>query len=168
MNQGIPNKVFTDNVDPLDDQIRTHFLAANSLLRAIVAGQRRLMPIDTLSTKAPFITSLFLVRAPNNVTCYEEYFAIFSPIAEDSLIDALAEDEPITFEEHDMVGVPAIDSTLKSMCAEHAGRLQVDEMRFIAGFENQEIADLRGVTEITVRRDSSQACAILTETTDDN
>ena len=45
--------------------------------------------------------------------------------------------------------------------------VQVVEMRFFAGFENQEIAELLGLTEKTVRRDWLQARALLSEVLDD-
>ena len=61
----------------------------------------------------------------------------------------------------------AIDSALTSMRAQHDRLVQVVEMRFFAGFENQEIAELLGVTEKTVRRDWLQARALLSGVLDD-
>ena len=61
----------------------------------------------------------------------------------------------------------AIDAALTRMRDEHARLVQVVEMRFFAGFENQEIAELLGVTEKTVRRDWLQARALLAEVLDD-
>jgi len=156
--------------------------AAYARLRAIAAGQRRRMPVGTLNTTA-LVNEAFL-RIPSAHTSMdrERYFALFASVVRNTLIDhvrarraqkraapivTLTDDTPIAFEARDVDRLLAIDAALTAMHASHARLVQVVEMRFFAGFENQEIADLLGVTEKTVRRDWLQARALLSEVLDD-
>ena len=168
--------------DPTGDLAQTLLPAAYARLRAIAAGQRRRMPVETLNTTA-LVNESFLRIAPTNAgTDRERYFALFSRVVRNTLIDhirsrraqkrdapvvSLTNDAAIAFQERDMDRLLAIDSALTSMRAQHDRLVQVVEMRFFAGFENQEIAELLGVTEKTVRRDWLQARALLSGVLDD-
>ncbi|MEO8460851.1 MAG: ECF-type sigma factor [Dokdonella sp.] len=169
--------------DPAGDLEQTLLPAAYARLRAIAAGQRRRMPVGTLNTTA-LVNEAFLRIASTHASAdRERYFALFARVVRHTLIDhirsrraqkretplpSLAEDDPIAFQERDMDRLLAIDAALTRMRAEHARLVQVVEMRFFAGFENQEIAELLGVTEKTVRRDWLQARALLAEVLDDD
>lgn len=162
---------------------RTLLPAAYARLRAIAAGQRRRIPVATLNTTA-LVNESFLRIAPTQAgTDREHYFALFARVVRNTLIDhirsrraqkrdvplvSLSDAESIFFEERDMDRLLAIDHALSGMRAQHARLVQVVEMRFFAGFENQEIAELLGVTEKTVRRDWLQARALLSEVLDDD
>ena len=168
--------------DPTGDLAQTLLPAAYARLRAIAAGQRRRMPVETLKTTA-LVNESFLRIAPTNAgTDRERYFARLSRVVRNTLIDhirsrraqkrdapvvSLTNDAAIAFQERDMDRLLAIDSALTSMRAQHDRLVQVVEMRFFAGFENQEIAELLGVTEKTVRRDWLQARALLSGVLDD-
>lgn len=157
--------------------------AAYARLRAIAAGQRRRMPVGTLNTTA-LVNEAFLRIAPTHASAdRERYFALFARVVRNTLIDhirsrrsqkrevstvSLAEGDAIAFKERDIDRLLAIDAALTAMRAQHARLVQVVEMRFFAGFENQEIAELLGVTEKTVRRDWLQARALLAEVLDDD
>lgn len=179
-NQG---DVQTSNAGAAGELERTLLPAAYARLRAIAAGQRRHMPVATLNTTA-LVNEAFLRIASNHASGdRERYFALFARVVRNTLIDhirsrralkrdapmvSLAEDDPIAFEERDMDRLLAIDAALTTMRTEQVRLVQVVEMRFFAGFENQEIADLLGVTEKTVRRDWLQARALLADVLDDN
>lgn len=173
----------TSPTSPARDLERTLLPAAYARLRAIAAGQRRRMPVGTLNTTA-LVNEAFLRIAPDNANAdRERYFALFARVVRNTLIDhirsrrsqkreapivTLADDDPIAFQERDMDRLLAIDAALTTMRAQHTRLVQVVEMRFFAGFENQEIAELLGVTEKTVRRDWLQARALLAEVLDDD
>lgn len=173
----------TSPTEPSGDLERTLLPAAYARLRAIAAGQRRRMPVGTLNTTA-LVNEAFLRIAPDNANAdRERYFALFARVVRNTLIDhirsrrtqkreavlaSLPEDDSIAFEQRDMDRLLAIDAALTSMRTQHARLVQVVEMRFFAGFENQEIAELLGVTEKTVRRDWLQARALLAEVLDDD
>ncbi|MCU0755335.1 MAG: ECF-type sigma factor [Xanthomonadales bacterium] len=53
------------------------------------------------------------------------------------------------------------------MADTHARLVRVVELRFFAGYENREIAEIFGVNEKTVRRDWLLARAMLAELLDD-
>ncbi len=174
--------VLASEAEPQDDLAQTLLPAAYARLRAIAAGQRRRMPVETLNTTA-LVNEAFLRIAPAHGSGdREHYFALFARVVRNTLIDhirsrlvlkrdvsmvSLAEDDPLAFEERDMDRLLAIDAALTAMRATHARLVQVVEMRFFAGFENQEIAELLGLTEKTVRRDWLQARALLAEVLDD-
>lgn len=156
--------------------------AAYARLRAIAAGQRRRLPVDTLNTTA-LVNEAFLRLTPEKSPINREhYFALFATVVRHALIDhirarrsqkrdvsvvSLGDAQPLAFEARDMDRLLAIDTALTEMRAHHHRLVQVVEMRFFAGFENQEIADFLGVTEKTVRRDWLQARALLAEVLDD-
>ncbi len=177
-----------DNVEaevdvPTASLVQTLLPAAYARLRAIAAGQRRRMPVGTLNTTA-LVNEAFL-RIPSAHTSIERerYFALFASVVRNTLIDhirarraqkrdaplvSLEDDAPIAFEARDIDRILAIDAALTAMRRSHARLVQVVEMRFFAGFENQEIADLLGITEKTVRRDWLQARALLSEVLGDD
>ena len=173
----------TSEADPASDLAQTLLPAAYARLRAIAAGQRRHLPVATLNTTA-LVNEAFLRIAPSPASAdRERYFALFARVVRNTLIDhirsrrtqkrdapivSLAEGDQIAFEERDMERLLAIDSALTTMRTQHARLVQVVEMRFFAGFENQEIAELLGVTEKTIRRDWLQARALLAEVLDDD
>lgn len=175
--------VLASKADPGGELERTLLPAAYARLRAIAAGQRRRIPVATLNTTA-LVNESFLRIAPTRAGMEREhYFALFARVVRNTLIDhirsrraqkrdvpmvSLIDDDPIAFEERDMDRLLAIDHALSTMRAQHARLVQVVEMRFFAGFENQEIAELLGVTEKTVRRDWLQARALLAEVLDDD
>ncbi len=183
MSHDIPRDVLTAEADPAGDLEQTLLPAAYARLRAIAAGQRRRMPVATLNTTA-LVNEAFLRIASTDASAdRERYFALFARVVRNTLIDhirsrrsqkryapivSLADDAPIAFEERDMDRLLAIDAALTTMRAQHARLVQVVEMRFFAGFENQEIAELLGVTEKTVRRDWLHARALLAEVLDDD
>ena len=182
MNQEIPNEMAAANIDAPDALTRTLLPAAYARLRAIAAGQRRRLPVATLNTTALVNEAFLRIASTEAGADRERYFALFARIVRNTLIDhirarraqkrdapvvSLLEDDPIAFDERDMDRLLAIDAALTRMRAEHARLVQVVEMRFFAGFENQEIADLLGLTEKTVRRDWLQARALLAEVLDD-
>ncbi len=157
--------------------------AAYARLRAIAAGQRRRMPVATLNTTALVNEAFLRLPSTHGSKDREHYFALFAVVVRNTLIDyirarsaqkrdaplvTLADDSPIVFEARDMDRLLAIDAALSAMRTRHARLVQVVEMRFFAGFENQEIADLLGVTEKTIRRDWLQARALLSEVLDDD
>lgn len=178
-NQGDALATEADSASNLE---QTLLPAAYARLRAIAAGQRRHMPVATLNTTA-LVNEAFLRIASTHLTGdRERYFALFARVVRNTLIDhirsrraqkreapmgSLAEEDPIAFEQRDMDRLLAIDAALTTMRDQHARLVQVVEMRFFAGFENQEIADLLGVTEKTVRRDWLQARALLSGVLDD-
>jgi RNA polymerase sigma factor (TIGR02999 family) len=55
----------------------------------------------------------------------------------------------------------ALDSALERLAAFDARKAKVVELRYFGGLEAQEIADVLGVSEITVRRDWKMAKAWL-------
>ena len=182
MNQEIPNEMAADDVDSPDPLTRTLLPAAYARLRAIAAGQRRRMPVATLNTTALVNEAFLRIASTETGSDRERYFALFARVVRNTLIDhirarrtqkrdapivSLLENDPIAFEERDMDRLLAIDAALTRMRAEHTRLVQVVEMRFFAGFENQEIAELLGLTEKTVRRDWLQARALLAEVLDD-
>lgn len=159
--------------------------AAYARLRAIAAGQRRRMPVATLNTTA-LVNEAFLRIAPTPIsTDRERYFALFARVVRNTLIDhvrglrAQKRDAPlasvdvngeeaIAFEARDIDRLLAVDTALNQMRARHERLVRVVEMRFFAGFENEEIAEVLGVAEKTVRRDWLQARALLAEVLDDD
>lgn len=175
--------ILTAESNPERDLEQTLLPAAYARLRAIAAGQRRRMPVATLNTTALVNEAFLRITSTDASTDRERYFALFARVVRNTLIDhirsrrsqkryapivSLAEEAPIAFEERDMDRLLAIDAALTTMRAQHARLVQVVEMRFFAGFENQEIAQLLGVTEKTVRRDWLQARALLAEVLDDD
>ncbi len=183
MKQGFPNEVSKAIAESPDDLTRTLLPAAYARLRAIAAGQRRRMPVATLNTTALVNEAFLRIASTHEDADRERYFALFARVVRNTLIDhirsrrarkrdapivSLAEDAPIAFEERDMDRLLAIDAALTTMRVEHTRLVQVVEMRFFAGFENQEIAELLGVTEKTVRRDWLQARALLAVVLDDD
>ncbi len=178
-NQG---DVLTPDADPAGDLEQTLLPAAYARLRAIAAGQRRRIPVATLNTTALVNEAFLRIASSEASPDRERYFALFARVVRNTLIDhirsrrtqkrnapmvSLADDDPIAFEERDMDRLLAIDAALTRMRDEHARLVQVVEMRFFAGFENQEIAELLGLTEKTIRRDWLQARALLAEVLDD-
>jgi DNA-directed RNA polymerase specialized sigma24 family protein len=59
-----------------------------------------------------------------------------------------------------------IDAALTAMREHHPRLVQVVELRYFAGFENLEIAQILGVTERTIGRDWLHARARLAEVLD--
>ncbi|MEO7014590.1 MAG: ECF-type sigma factor [Dokdonella sp.] len=168
--------------DPAQALEQTLLPAAYARLRAIAAGQRRRMPVATLNTTALVNEAFLRIYSTHASAERERYFALFARVVRNTLIDhirsrrarkrdvpiaSMAEDAPIHFDERDMDRLLAIDAALTTMRDQHARLVQVVEMRFFAGFENQEIAELLGLTEKTVRRDWLQARALLSEVLDD-
>lgn len=156
--------------------------AAYARLRAIAAGQRRGIPVATLNTTA--LVNEGYIRMVNSGSGLdrEHYFALFATVVRNALIDhirsrhaqkrdapevSLVEAAEVALDTRDMERLMAIDEALSTMRTQHGRLVRVVEMRFFAGFENQEIADLLGVTEKTVRRDWLQARAMLSEVLDD-
>ncbi len=150
--------------------------AAYARLRAIAAGQRRWMPVAPLNKTALVNEAFLRIASGHEGAERERHFALFARAVRNTLIDhirsrrarnrdaprvSLTDDAPIAFEERDMDRLLAIDAALTTMRVQHTRLVQVVEMRFLAGFENQEIAELLGPTEKTVRRDWLQARALL-------
>lgn len=178
-NQG---NFLTSEAEASRDLEQTLLPAAYARLRAIAAGQRRRLPVATLNTTA-LVNEAFLRIAPTETGAdREHYFALFARVVRNTLIDhirsrrtqkrnapmvSLTEGDPIEFDERDMDRLLAIDAALTTMRVEHARLVRVVEMRFFAGFENQQIAELLGLTEKTVRRDWLQARALLAVVLDD-
>lgn len=177
------SNALTSEADLHDDLAQTLLPAAYARLRAIAAGQRRRMPVETLNTTALVNEAFLRIASAYGSGDRERYFALFARVVRNTLIDhirsrrvqkrdvsivSLAEDDPLALEERDMDRLLAIDAALTAMRAKHARLVQVVEMRFFAGFENQEIAELLGLTEKTVRRDWLQARALLAEVLDDD
>lgn len=180
---GIPNEVSTANVEPPDHLTQFVLPIAYARLRAVAEGQRRRMPVQILNTTVLLNEAFLRLPVSKDAMDGEHLFAPFVPIGRNTLIDhirarrsqkrdapivSLAEDAPIAFEERDMNCLLAIDEALTAIRTQHARLVQVVEMRFFAGFENQEIAELLGVTEKTVRCDWLHARAPLAEVLDDN
>ena len=168
--------VLTSEADPASDLEQTLLPAAYARLRAIAAGQRRRMPVATLNTTALVNEAFLRIASTHASGDRERYFALFARVVRNTLIDhirsrrtqkrdapivSVADDDSIAFEERDMDRLLAIDSALTTMRSQHTRLVQVVEMRFFAGFENKEIAELLGLTEKTVRRDWLQARALL-------
>ena len=168
---------------PEDDLTASLLPAAYARLRAIAAGQRRRLQVDTLNTTA-LVNEAFL-RLSSSVSQLgrERYFALFASAVRNALIDhirkqraqkrdvamdSLSENPGIEFEARDIDRLLSIDTALSAMRPGHERMVKVVEMRFFAGFDNFEIAGLLGVTEKTVRRDWLQARAILAEVLDDD
>ncbi len=175
--------VLTPAAGPAGELQQSLLPAAYARLRAIAAGQRRRMPVGTLNTTA-LVNEAFLRIASSQADAdRERYFALFASVVRNTLIDhirfrhahkrdapmvSLGDETPVAFEARDMDRLLAIDAALTAMRDRHARLVRVVEMRFFAGFENQEIAELLGVTEKTVRRDWLQARALLAEVLDDD
>ncbi len=183
MNHDDPNDVGAEIVDPTADLKQSLLPAAYARLRAIAARQRRRMPVATLNTTALVNEAFLRIPSAHGNKDREHYFALFAGVVRNTLIDyirarsaqkrdaaivTLADDSPIAFEARDMDRLLAIDAALTAMRTRHSRLVRVVEMRFFAGFENQEIADLLGVTEKTIRRDWLQARALLSEVLDDD
>lgn len=175
--------VLTPAADPAGELNQSLLPAAYARLRAIAAGQRRRMPVGTLNTTALVNEAFLRIASSHAHADRERYFALFASVVRNTLIDhirfrhaqkrdapmvSLGDEAPIAFEARDMDRLLAIDAALTSMRDRHARLVRVVEMRFFAGFENLEIAELLGVTEKTVRRDWLQARALLAEVLDDD
>ncbi len=146
-------------------------------LRAIAAGQRRRLPVHTLQTTALVNEAwLRLADSKSADTDRERFFGLFARVVRNVLIDhirmrkALKRDAPMTtlsaveqlvIEPRDMDRLLAIDAALTDMSQAHQRLVQVVELRYFAGYENQEIAEILGVNEKTVRRDWLMARAML-------
>jgi RNA polymerase sigma factor (TIGR02999 family) len=169
-----------DSADPIT---QSFLPAAYARLRAIAAGQRRSIAVATLNTTALVNEGFLRMASATPGMDREHYFALFATVVRGALIDhirarraqkrdglevSLVEAAQAEFADRDMDRLLAIDTALNTMRGQHARLVQVVEMRFFAGFENQEIADLLGVTEKTVRRDWLQARALLAEVLDDD
>ncbi|AVP98550.1 RNA polymerase subunit sigma [Ahniella affigens] len=166
-----------------DEPLRQSFLpAAYARLRAIAAGQRRALPVETLNTTALVNEGFLRMVSAGGGLDREHYYALFATVVRNALIDhirnrqaqkrdapevSLIEAAQVALDTGNMERLMAIDEALTRMRVRHARLVQVVEMRFFAGFENQEIAEILGVTEKTVRRDWLQARAMLAEFLDD-
>ncbi len=138
-------------------------------LRAISAAQRRRLPIHTLQTTALVNEAwLKLTAGPMQQLEREHFFGLFARVARNVLIDhvrasaagkraapltGLTGVEDLTLDQAKAEQMLAIDQALSRLESEHPRLVRVVEMRFFAGFENAEIAELLGVNEKTVRRD---------------
>lgn len=161
--------------------------AAYARLRAIAAGQRRRLPVDTLQTTALVNEAwLRLASRDPDPAGRERFFGLFGTVVRNVLVDhvrarqaqkregdrAAAEPAEGLAELPDpaapeLARLLAIDAALGRMAEQHARLVKVVELRFFAGYENQEIADLFGISEKTVRRDWLLARAMLAELLDD-
>lgn len=161
--------------------------AAYARLRAIAAGQRRRLPVDTLQTTALVNEAwLRLGRQRGDPGERERFFGLFGAVVRHVLVDhvrgrqaqkregqrqRLALDAALDSELPDAAApaldqLLAIDAALKRMADRHERLVRVVELRFFAGYENQEIAEIFGVNEKTVRRDWLLARAMLAELLD--
>lgn len=151
--------------------------AAYERLRLIASGQRRKLPVRTLATTALINEAwLKLMESQLAVDGRDRFFGLFAQVTRNVLIDhirkcragkrdaqltGLTGVEDLKMAESEMERLVAIDEALNRL-AESNGRLvKVVEMRFFAGFGNDEIADILGVNEKTVRRDWLLARAYL-------
>lgn len=155
--------------------------AAYARLRAIAADQRRRMPIDTLNTTALVNEAFLRIDSSKSNMDREQYFLLFATVVRNTLVDyirarrAQKRDapmvhldaiEPIAFEARDIDRLLTIDAALTAMREHHPRLVQVVELRYFAGFENLEIAQILGVTERTIGRDWLHARARLAEVLD--
>lgn len=160
--------------------------AAYARLRAIAAGQRRRLPVDTLQTTA-LVNEAWLRLSSRELdpAARERFFGLFGTVVRNVLVDHVRArqaqkregDRAATEPAEGLAELPdptapelerllAIDAALGQMGEQHARLVKVVELRFFAGYENQEIAAIFGVNEKTVRRDWLLARAILAELLD--
>lgn len=172
--------------DPLSEASEVLLPAAYARLRAIAAGQRRRLPVDTLQTTALVNEAwLRLATKPADPGERERFFGLFGTVVRNVLVDHVrARQAQKRHGPHEVVGLDAglnelqdasapafeqllaIDTALQQMAAQHERLVRVVELRFFAGYENQEIAEIFGVNEKTVRRDWLMARALLAELLD--
>jgi RNA polymerase sigma factor (TIGR02999 family) len=168
--------------DPATDQSQALLPAAYARLRAIAAGQRRRLPLETLHTTALVNEAwLRLADAQREASDRQQFFGLFAHVVRNVLIDhvrarkALKRDAPrVALDDLDLPDPDApeleqllqVDAALTSLAGAHRRLVQVVEMRFFAGYDNHEIAEILGVNEKTVRRDWLMARALLAQTLD--
>jgi len=155
--------------------------AAYARLRAIAADQRRRMPIDTLNTTALVNEAFLRIDSSKSNMDREQYFLLFATVVRNTLVDYIRARRaqkrdapmvhldaigPIAFEARDIDRLLTIDAALTAMREHHPRLVQVVELRYFAGFENLEIAQILGVTERTIGRDWLHARARLAEVLD--
>jgi len=170
------------SIDWAPDQTQALLPAAYARLRAIAAGQRRRLPVETLQTTALVNEAwLRLADAQRAGTERAQFFGLFAHVVRNVLIDhvrarrAQKRDAPLaTLDGLELPDPSApelerllqIDEALSRLSQAHQRLVQVVEMRFFAGYDNHEIADILGVNEKTVRRDWLMARALLAKILD--
>lgn len=158
--------------------------AAYERLRLIAAGQRRKMPVRTLQTTALVNEAwLKLMDSKLVIEGRNRFFGLFAQVTRNVLIDhirmrragkrdapmtSLTGVEDVSLAEPEMERLLAIDEALNRLSDTNQRLVHVVEMRFFAGFGNDEIADILGVNEKTVRRDWLLAKAHLARLIDDD
>ena len=147
-------------------------------LRVLARSQlRRLRPGATLNTTALVHEAyLRLCESDSRWKSRRHFFATAAKVMRHLLVDAarrraaakrggdaehlpLREDDAVL--QHEIETILGIDSALQELASTLPRLVRVVELRFFAGLSEQEVAELLGVSERTVRRDWIKARAWL-------